>query len=224
MILVLNCFTNLQLAATFNRRMDEIISPSGESIFFLQANYQKSIDTETYSKLIISGSEESTLSELPWFAYAEAIIKEFIDADKPVLGICFGHQFLIRILKGRYALRKMVIPEFGWRNISLRSNKLFHGVRQSTFMVSHYDEVCNVGNDFDIIASSRACDIHAWQHKTKPVWGVQFHPEYTNNEAAEVYSILASNDPKFGSTYRDDFPFESIELTQSKILINFVNL
>ena len=42
---------------------------------------------------------------------------------------------------------------------------------------SHYDEVKALPQGFECTASNETCPIQAMQHTTRPLFGVQFHPE-----------------------------------------------
>ena len=42
---------------------------------------------------------------------------------------------------------------------------------------SHKDEVKSIPKEFEILANSKLCDIESFKHKTKDVYGIQFHPE-----------------------------------------------
>ena len=37
--------------------------------------------------------------------------------------------------------------------------------------------MCDLTDDFEVLASSEMCDAQVFQVKEKPVWGIQFHPE-----------------------------------------------
>jgi len=43
---------------------------------------------------------------------------------------------------------------------------------------SHYAEIKTLPADFDLIATNDHCRIQAMKHKTRPLYGTQFHPEY----------------------------------------------
>jgi GMP synthase (glutamine-hydrolysing) len=47
---------------------------------------------------------------------------------------------------------------------------------------SHADEVSVLPPDFIRLARSHICEIEAMKHKTKPLYGVQWHPEVSHTE------------------------------------------
>jgi GMP synthase (glutamine-hydrolysing) len=99
-------------------------------------------------------------------------------ATFPILGICAGHQFMARYFGG--AVNPSKIPEFGKIEISVlkKEGQLFEGIpTKSIVWESHNDEVTKLPKEFDLVASSETCKIQAIQHKEKPYFGLQFHPE-----------------------------------------------
>ena len=48
--------------------------------------------------------------------------------------------------------------------------------------MSHGDEVQGLGERFVVLASTPTCANAAIRHKTKPIYGLQFHPEVTHTE------------------------------------------
>jgi GMP synthase (glutamine-hydrolysing) len=68
-------------------------------------------------------------------------------------------------------------------NVLKSDNNIFSNINavQKVWM-SHSDKVTDLGAHFDLIASSDNAPVAAVQHKTKPFYGVQFHPETTHSE------------------------------------------
>jgi len=71
------------------------------------------------------------------------------------------------------------IPEFGRVKITVeRENDLFRGIPQKSIVwVSHNDEVTRLPPNFMNLASSQNCKTQAMKHETRPLYGLQFHPE-----------------------------------------------
>lgn len=111
-------------------------------------------------------------------------VADWIDTlDVPVLGICVGHQFLGRHYGGTVA--RAPAPEFGRVELLVehRDHPLFHGL-PATFPVwaSHNDQVAVPPPGWALLARSESCAVQAMAHPTRPVWGVQFHPEVEHTE------------------------------------------
>jgi GMP synthase (glutamine-hydrolysing) len=104
------------------------------------------------------------------------------DLGIPILGICYGMQVICR------ALGSEVSPgehrEFGRTTCrSLEPNLLFEGVpSESTVWMSHGDQVKNPTQHWRPLASTADCPTAAVLHHTKPIYGLQFHPEVTHTQ------------------------------------------
>lgn len=177
-----------------------------------------------YSHLLVTGSSLSASQGSEFDEIIIKVIQYFIKNQKRILGICHGHQMLARALAGSDACRKAKNPEFGWKKIQIKDNPLFKGISNPVFLESHYDEVCNLPEDFQIIATNNECDIQAFQYKKLPVWGVQFHPEMQfENGSAMVRSHLDEfpHDKEF---YRNELDNE-VHIHQNFLIFkNFINL
>lgn len=107
-------------------------------------------------------------------------------ASVPLLGICAGHQFIAHFFGGE--AKPSTIPEFGKITLERTDVKspLFEGVPKSSIVwESHNDEVTVLPKDFENLGSSKNCEIQAMQHKSRPIFGLQFHPEVEHTEFGE---------------------------------------
>jgi len=98
----------------------------------------------------------------------------------PVLAICYGMQLACQALGGQ--VENVTAREFGRAMVNSDSDDtLFVGFPEQTQVwMSHGDQVQKVSDDFVPLASTPTCPIAAVKHKTKPVYGLQFHPEVTH--------------------------------------------
>jgi len=225
MVLVLNYMKSDKLAASFNHAVLRPIGKSGMHADFLRIPKVGGIpDLSKYSHVIISGAEASVVEDNPWDAVLEMIVHDTIEQKKSLLGICYGHQFIARAIAGRHCVRKSEIPEIGWADIHISDNHIFKGITAPVSMVSHYDEVCNLTEDFKIIASTPGCPVHGFQYKNLPVWGLQFHPEYNIEEANEIFDLISEEDP-LSLNYYSNALVEETQLNQNEqIIVNFLSL
>ncbi len=103
------------------------------------------------------------------------------DLGLPVFGICYGMQLGAQILGGQVKPAKA--REYGRAKLHVEpSNDPFlHGVPQDTTVwMSHGDQVHDLPADFVPLATTPTCPYAAAKHKTRPFYGVQFHPEVTH--------------------------------------------
>lgn len=98
----------------------------------------------------------------------------------PVLGICYGLQLACRLLGGEVAAGES--REYGRVRLHLdRAEGLFAHLPTDMFVwMSHGDVVTRIGEDFMALAHTPRCPLAAVRHRTRPVFGVQFHPEVTH--------------------------------------------
>lgn len=150
-----------------------------------------------FTHLLVSGSEASIVEPLPWFDPAEALIREAVEAGKPLLGSCFGHQLIARALLGPRHVRRAAAPELGWLGVEdLGLGRPFGGEPRTVWMFAcHFDEVCLLPPDWRVLARSDRCAVHAYAVTDRPIWGVQAHPEIDPQEGAALLEGFAARKP-----------------------------
>ena len=133
---------------------------------------------ESVKGVILSGS--------PFSVYDKEAFKvdlEGIRGKYPVLGICYGAQFISYTNGGR--VEPAGSREYGRAHLSRfdEGNTLFKGVRPNTQVwMSHGDTITAIPEGFKVIASTDKVQIAAYQIEGEQVWGVQFHPEVYHSE------------------------------------------
>ena len=96
----------------------------------------------------------------------------------PVLGICYGAQFISHTLGGK--VEKADSREYGRASLETvdTSNPLFKGFEQhSQVWMSHGDTITAIPEGFKVIGSTADVVNAAFASTSQPVWAVQFHPE-----------------------------------------------
>ena len=111
-------------------------------------------------------------------------VGEWIDrVEVPVLGICVGHQFLARHFGG--TVERAGSPEFGRVRLAVDdpTHPMFRNLPASLHVwASHNDQVAAAPAGWHALAHSESCKVEAMAHPTRPLWGVQFHPEVEHTE------------------------------------------
>jgi len=111
-------------------------------------------------------------------------VAEWIDqVPVPVLAICVGHQFLARHFGGRVG--RSGAPEFGSVDLTvdMPDHPMFAQLPgHLRVWASHNDSVLSPPPGWPVLAHSSACAVEAMAHPTRPIWGVQFHPEVEHTE------------------------------------------
>jgi len=142
-------------------------------------------DLSVYDRIVVSGSRASAMGESAWVDRLLELIRRAVDRGTPLLGVCYGHQSLVRALSGVDHCRKSVEPEYGWTKIErLGSSRLLEGLPETFYgFSSHQEEVSRLPKGLRNLARSERCAIQACEVEGRAAWGVQFHPEKTRAEA-----------------------------------------
>ena len=108
----------------------------------------------------------------------------------PILGICYGMQVITKMFggtvsSGSSAENGRVVLEL---NTTGTSSELFQGTptTQQVWM-THSDYVSALPPDFDLLATSASSPICVIKHRTKPIWGVQLHPEVVHTTSGPAW-------------------------------------
>jgi GMP synthase (glutamine-hydrolysing) len=110
---------------------------------------------------------------------------DYFDLNIPILGICAGHQYIAKYFGGKVMASKT--PEYGQVQLTiLKEDALLANIPKTSIVwASHNDEVTKISKDLVRLAESPNCRVQALKHKTKPFYGVQFHPEVEHTEYGE---------------------------------------
>ena len=121
------------------------------------------------------------LSGSPFSVYDEKAFKVDLSAIRgrlPILGICYGAQYMAHTYGGR--VEPAGSREYGRANLSSfeHDNPLLHGLDENTQVwMSHGDTITQLPQNCRKIASTDKVEFAAYQFEGEQVWGVQFHPE-----------------------------------------------
>ena len=135
-------------------------------------------DDSTIKGVILSGS--------PFSVYDKDAFKvdlSEIRGKYPILGICYGAQYLSYTNGGK--VEPAGTREYGRAHLAsfCKDNVLLKGVRDgSQVWMSHGDTITAIPDNFKKIASTDKVEIAAYQIEGEQVWGVQFHPEVFHSE------------------------------------------
>ena len=112
------------------------------------------------------------------------------EADLPFLGICFGHQLIGAAYGSQVVDLGHNIREF--KEVKLiGEDPLFDGLAGSIKVSeSHRQALTRVPEGFRHLAESATSRVEAICHKKRPVYGVQFHPERSDEKHPHGRLIL----------------------------------
>ncbi len=101
----------------------------------------------------------------------------------PVLGICYGAQYMVHCAEGK--VEKSKIREYGRANLKSVDNScvLMQGVRvNSQVWMSHGDTILELPKEFKVICSTENVDNAGYKIEGEDTYAIQFHPEVYHSE------------------------------------------
>ena len=132
---------------------------------------------DTIKAVILSGSPFSVREERALHPNLEALI-----GKRPVLGICYGAQYIAQHFGGR--VEQSETREYGKANLAVIHKKegLMAGLEAgSQVWMSHGDTIKEIPTQFELLASTADVEVAAYGSKPgafrQPVYCIQFHPE-----------------------------------------------
>ncbi len=116
------------------------------------------------------------------------LIERFYIKNLPILGVCRGMQIINVAFSGSLCnIEENAVRHFKNGCDTLHSIYNLAGFTKKIYNINfevnsaHKQQICTLSPQFIICSLSRDNVIEAIQHKNKPIFGVQFHPERMNN-------------------------------------------
>ena len=170
----------------FNEPLQKCIAELAEveSINYREVPAASELDAQ-YDAIVISGAPliyandviDSRLPFLDWISQVTI----------PVLGICLGHQNMARLFGGDMIVDKEA--ENGAIALSIvQDDPLLAGIKTGDAVTEMHRVSVTLPGGWMQLASTKACPNQIMKHGTKPLYGVQFHPELS----PVGHSILAN--------------------------------
>jgi GMP synthase (glutamine-hydrolysing) len=127
--------------------------------------------------LILSGGPASVYeSNAPKFD------PRIIETNLPILGLCYGHQLIAQITKGKIEPAKCKEYGIAYVTIDNPAGVLKGLSEKEKVWMSHGDTVFSMPPEFEVLAHTENCPVAAFRHKRKPIYGLQWHPEVIHTE------------------------------------------
>ena len=135
----------------------------------------------------------------PWLLPELAWIREALDAELPILGVCLGAQLLAKALGANVAPNH--VKEIGWHRIELteeaEDDRLFAGCGTSQTVFQLHGDTFALPEGAVHLARSRQCENQAFRYG-RSAYGLQFHIEMTP-ELIEAWLDEPSNRREFAA-------------------------
>ncbi len=145
--------------------------------------YNKVPNLDEFIGVILSGSPASVRNE-----DAPQVDLSQIKGKKPLLGVCYGAQYLSHNFGGEVA--PSGTREYGRAMLTVAepNDPLLKGLSATTQVwMSHGDTIVRVPENYKIIASTESVRVAAYHIEGEQTWGIQFHPEvYHSTEGKQL--------------------------------------
>lgn len=110
----------------------------------------------------------------------EALIRAVLEHPIPLLGVCLGHQVICETLGGKITYAPQLMH--GKQSIVKTDDTsvIFKGLQKELAVARYHSLVADknmIPESLQITAVDEKGEVMAVQHKTLPIYGVQFHPE-----------------------------------------------
>ena len=160
----------------------------------------------------------------PYLEKLEELARRISKLGKPLLGICLGHQIIAEAFGGKVDEAENL--EVGFQRIrAVKKDFLLKDIPEKFHAFTyHWHYVSRLPPNFETLAESKMCRIHAMRHKEKPIFGIQFHIEYDSGAAKEILDYLKDEISGESLDYKkllEDTKLYSGEIS-GKIIRNFL--
>ena len=148
-----------------------------------------------YDGFLITGSASGVYEDDPWIAKLLDLIVDIVDAEIPLVGICFGHQAIAKALGG-----EVIKSPKGWglgiRQVDMteEGKELPDSDACLKLIYVHQDQVVKLPRDAIRLAGDEFCPNASFKISDK-VLTFQGHPEFTPSYVDELYDAL---EPRVG--------------------------
>ena len=127
--------------------------------------------------LILSGGPSSVYEP-----NAPRLDPRILEANLPILGLCYGHQLIAQIAKGK--VEPAACKEYGIAHVAIdKPVGVLEGLSEKEKVwMSHGDTVSAMPSEYEVLAHTESCPVAAFRHKEKSIYGLQWHPEVIHTE------------------------------------------
>jgi len=173
----IDCFETPIIKGFLNRHMDCEVTALHINT---EASFPNDLIEQDFTHVIHTGSTLSINDVSPFTKKAVQYVQDLVDKGTWQFGICYGHQLMGLALVGSHAVRETPKGlEAGWGEVEFNAlgQKLLNLKPVERIWQHHFDEVTELPEGSQIIATNNHSKIQAYINFEKRLLGTQFHPE-----------------------------------------------
>ncbi len=187
---------------SYNRAkfIKKLIKESGEKTTVKTFRGYKGVLPDTsFDAYIYTGGKFTVNRESkhPYLKKIERSIKKLSKKNKAILGICLGHQIISDTFGGK--ISKMDLLKVGFQRIEQKkTSPLLKNVSKKFWAFTYQEyKISKIPKNFENFAFSKECKIQHIKHKTKNIYGIQFHIEYDKKTIKEIFKYTQREEDEF---------------------------
>ncbi|MGU9962340.1 MAG: glutamine amidotransferase-related protein [Candidatus Puniceispirillales bacterium WSBS_2018_MAG_OTU23] len=186
---------NSKVCASIPRSQDmynalfSTIAPEITLTYIMVCDNEFPQSVDEFDAYLITGSPSGAYDNDEWIARLQVFIKTAYAANKPLIGICFGHQIIAQALGG-----KVEKSPKGWgvgvRTVAVKNHAgiIPEDKTEYSLLYMHQDQVVTAPTGSTVLAGDEFCPIAGFIIEDK-VLCVQGHPEFTPEVIAALITL-----------------------------------
>ncbi len=141
------------------------------------------------SGLIVLGAAMNAdqVDQFPWLLEVRALMRQAVEADRPVLGVCLGAQLLARAIDADVLRAPEAVREIGFREVEVLpagvDDALLAAFAPAAMVFQFHEDACELPAGAELLATNDDTAVQAFRVGDR-AYGVQFHFEVTAREIA----------------------------------------
>ena len=142
---------------------------------------------------LITGSRYGVYEQLDWMLELEDFIRQLAQAERPLIGVCFGHQIIAAALGG-----KVVKSDLGWKvgvqhyDVDRRYDWMGESPPSVAMHAYHQDQIVDCPPSAEVFLSSAGCPVAGLSYGDSII-SVQAHPEIEESYERELLEMFAGS-------------------------------
>ena len=166
-----------------SKLINELFNLAPMPVEIVEWNNLKNIDLNNVNLIILSGAS-NLFAIVEHEENLDNEIDLIINSNKPIIGICYGCELVARAFGAK--LEKMDTEKRGSVQIkALKKDNLFGDLESFTAYEAHHWVIKNIPEDLEVLGTSDH-GVEIFKHRTRPIYGLQFHPEKTESGSGKI--------------------------------------